>query len=265
MIEITSLAAPGVHCPMPCREDRVRRVFDLLVALAALALAAPLMLMIALAIRLETPGPVFFGQVRLGRGGRPFLMYKFRKFRADAGSEGSPLTMRDDARMTGVGLKLMRTKLDELPQLWNVVRGEMSLIGPRPESLAFADCFQDSFAGLLAHRPGLLGPSQILYRDEAALYTTGPADAPSFYRQVLFPAKAQIDLAYFEQRTLLRDVLLLLRGVLAVCGLPSVRAPLSGDARVLPGEREGGAPRTAPTIRALPHYVGWASPTKLQS
>lgn len=218
-------------------EERARRAFDLAVAAGALALTAPLMLAIAAAVRLETPGPVLFGQVRLGRNGRPFVMYKFRKFRADAGTQGCPLTMRDDARMTGVGRILMRTKLDELPQLWNVLRGDMAVVGPRPESLPFADCFRDGFEALLEHRPGLLGPSQILFRDEAALYATGSADAPRFYRSVLFPAKARIDLAYLRRRTLASDARLVLQGVAAVCGLR--RAPVLLPANDIAG---AGAP-----------------------
>ncbi|MEH3144370.1 MAG: sugar transferase [Methylobacterium frigidaeris] len=260
---MTATPAPVAACAAAPVEERARRAFDLLVAVAALVMTGPLMLAIALAIRLETPGPVFFRQTRLGRGGRPFMMVKFRKFRADAGTDGCPLTLRDDARMTRIGSVLMRTKLDELPQLWNVVRGEMAVIGPRPESLAFADCFRDGFEALLEHRPGLLGPSQILFRDEAALYTTGSADAPVFYRRVLFPAKGRIDLAYVRERTLGSDLLLLLRGVAAVCGLPAAHAPAlpgpreadaSPRGEAAPSPREGGASRmpltAAPERRA---------------
>jgi lipopolysaccharide/colanic/teichoic acid biosynthesis glycosyltransferase len=225
------------------RDESLRRAFDLAVAAGALVLTAPLMLTIALAVRLETPGPILFGQTRLGRGGHPFTMYKFRKFRADAGTQGCPLTMRDDARMTGVGRALMRSKLDELPQLWNVLRGEMAVIGPRPESLAFADCFRDGFERLLEHRPGLLGPAQIQFRDEAALYATGSADAPRFYRSVLFPAKARIDLAYLRRRTLGSDARLLLQGVAAVFGLH--RAPVLLPANDVAGPAE---PAAAPAL-----------------
>ena len=240
------------------RNARARRAFDLVVAAGALAAAAPVMLLIAAAIRLETPGPVLFGQVRLGRDGRHFTMYKFRKFGADAGTQGCPLTMRDDARMTGVGRLLMRSKLDELPQLWNVLRGEMAVIGPRPESLAFADCFRDGFERLLDHRPGLLGLAQILFRDEAALYATGSADAPRFYRSVLFPAKARIDLAYLRRRTLGSDARLLLQGIAAVCGfhrapvlLPANDAAAPGEPAPPPGAAAGPGAKAAPTAAPM--------------
>jgi lipopolysaccharide/colanic/teichoic acid biosynthesis glycosyltransferase len=131
-------------------------------------------------------------------------MYKFRKFGPRCGCDGSPLTLQEDDRLTAVGRVLAATKLDELPQLWNVFRGDMSLVGPRPESLSFSDCFRDGFERVLDHKPGVFGPCQVLFRHESKLY---PADAlaADYYREVLFPAKARIDLAYFPRRTLVSD------------------------------------------------------------
>ena len=105
---------------------------------------------------------------------------------------------------------LAATKLDELPQLWNVLRGDMSLVGPRPESLAFSDCFRNGFEKIHKHKPGIFGPCQVLFRNESRLYPAGVA-AVEFYRHVLFPTKAKIDLAYFEHRTLVSDLGWILR------------------------------------------------------
>ncbi|MGW1423497.1 sugar transferase [Bradyrhizobium manausense] len=182
-----------------------RRAMDVLCASAAIASLSPVFVVVAFIIWLESGRPLLFSQLRLGQGGEPFRMYKFRKFRPSCGSDGSPLTLQEDERMTAVGRILAATKLDELPQLWNVLRGDMSLVGPRPESLSFSDCFRGGFERLLDYKPGVFGPCQVLFRHESSAY---PADvpAPEYYRKVLFPAKAKIDLAYFPHRTLVSDL-----------------------------------------------------------
>lgn len=207
--------------------ERVRRAIDICLICLAGVFLAPLLLLVAAAVWFESGGPILFRQVRIGKGGRHFRMYKFRKFHADAGSAGSPLTLKKDPRLTFVGGILAATKLDELPQFWNVLRGDMSIVGPRPESLAFADCFQNGWEELLNFKPGLIGPCQIIFRNEADAF---PDDiAPDlFYRNVLFPYKAGIDLEYFKNRTLARDFIIMVRGVLAVGGyVPPRHAGLS--------------------------------------
>jgi lipopolysaccharide/colanic/teichoic acid biosynthesis glycosyltransferase len=197
----------------------VRRAVDISGALAGLVISIPLMLAIALAIRLDTPGSVLFSQTRLGRGGRHFRLYKFRKFRHGPDASGCAVTLKDDPRLTRVGRLLERWKFDELPQLWNVLVGDMSLVGPRPETLDFADCFSGPFRQVLDHTPGLFGPNQVIFRNEGSLY---PADQDphNFYRTVLFPEKARIDLRCFEHRSLFSDIAWIVRGALAVLGLP---------------------------------------------
>ncbi|MDR3531275.1 MAG: sugar transferase [Rhodopila sp.] len=201
-----------------CFAGSARRGLDVVIAMAALIMVAPAMFFIALAIISDSPGPVFFSQVRLGRDGRPFRLHKFRKFyhRLDGG--GCDVTLRNDARMTRVGRLLERTKLDEVPQLWNVLVGEMSIVGPRPESLVFADCFTGPFRSILDHTPGLLGPNQVFFRNEWK-YFPAERDPHEFYRTVLFPVKARNDLAYFPQRSLRSDIVWIFRGVSAVFGL----------------------------------------------
>lgn len=191
-----------------------RRVMDIVVASLAGVALSPVMLLIVLALMVEGGRPVFFVQTRIGSGGRLFSMYKFRKFHTHCG-EGLALTLANDKRMTRIGRILAATKLDELPQLWNVLRGDMAIIGPRPESLAFADCFRNGFEAVLKYKPGLLGPSQIRFRSEALFY---PADADPtvFYREVLFPEKARTDIAYYAGRTILSDIRLIASGLLVV-------------------------------------------------
>lgn len=205
----------------------VSRVFDVIASAAGLVLFAPIMALVTVAIFVESGRPIFFSQSRLGVGGRQFRMYKFDKFNEDGPSTGHALTLENDPRLTRVGRVLARTKLDELPQFWNVLKGDMSVVGPRPESLVFRGCFQGPYRAVLNYKPGIFGPSQVLFRDEAVFYRGRP-DPEQFYRQVLFPMKAAIDLAYFAHRTLLGDLSWVVRGVLAVFGWSSLTAERAG-------------------------------------
>jgi lipopolysaccharide/colanic/teichoic acid biosynthesis glycosyltransferase len=244
---VDSPSARLFHASAPDVQERARRVLDLVVAGLAMVVLSPIMLLIALAICLESGAPVLFRQVRLGQHGRRFYIYKFRKFHRDCGTDGSPLTFDGDARMTSVGLFLRATKLDELPQFWNVIRGDMSIIGPRPESLAFADCFTGTYERVLGYRPGILGPSQVTFRNESSLYA-GDVDPDKLYRTMIFPTKARIDLDYYDHRTLLSDILWIVRGVLAIMGLQSSgasRPPAGGSDERLPGIGRGLTMKTA--------------------
>jgi len=211
-------ADPSIGVQAGWRRDLdacLRRAFDIIgVGVAGLVLV-PVMLLLALAIWFEGGRPILFSQSRLGQYGRPFRLYKFRKFRSDCEGQGCPLTVEEDERLTTVGRFLAASKLDELPQFWNVLRGDMSLVGPRPESLAFADCFCNGHEKVLQHKPGLFGPCQVMFRHESRLYPRGIA-AVEFYRQVLFPAKARIDIAYFSRRTFAADLGWIVRSAWAI-------------------------------------------------
>ncbi|BCM17877.1 sugar transferase [Mesorhizobium sp. J8] len=200
-----------------------RRAIDIIAASLGLVVLSPLMLLIAVALLVEGGSPVLFVQPRIGAGGRLFRMYKFRKFHPQCGATGLALTLANDARMTRVGRFLAFSKLDELPQLWNVLKGEMALVGPRPESLSFAECFRDGYEAVLQYKPGLFGPAQIMFRHEAHFY---PRDIEPtvFYKEVLFPAKARIDLSYYGRRTILSDAALIIRGVFIVLGMTADRS-----------------------------------------
>ncbi len=217
-------------------------LLDKFVALMTLLFMAPLGVLVAIAIVADSGFPIFFSQPRLGLHGRLFRMFKFRKFPAAIGPRTRPLTLANDSRFTRVGKFLEKTKLDELPQLWNVITGDMAIVGPRPEVPDFADGFTGPARHVLDYRPGIFGPSQAAFRDEGALYPPNE-DPQQYYRDVLFPAKAAIDLAYYPSRSLFSDVKWVLRGVLAVCGAEHERPghfgrDVSGrePARVLAGK-----------------------------
>lgn len=192
-----------------------KRVFDIVIASAGLLIAAPLFVAIAIAIKRDSPGPVFFRQLRVGRKRRPFSMWKFRKMPEDLPEQGPMLTARNDQRLTRVGYWLERTKLDELPQLLNVLASEMSVVGPRPEVPKFVDrAALDLWDQVLSVKPGIFGPNQIRYRNEADLYPPG-CDIEAFYLNRILPAKLEVDARYARHAHWLADVALLVRGVLA--------------------------------------------------
>ena len=191
-----------------------KRAFDVTMAIIGLVLASPLMLIISALLWMESPGKTLFEQRRLGLHGQRFNLYKFRKFPSDIGNQGRGVTVFGDARMTPLGRLLERSKLDELPQLWNILIGNMSFVGPRPESERFADLFVGEFVRVLDYVPGIFGPNQEEYRNEADMYP--PDESPEvYYRRVLFPAKAINDLAYFGSANCLTDISWIIRGVWA--------------------------------------------------
>ena len=188
-----------------------KRVFDLLGASLALLLLLPLMLAIALAIKLDSRGPVFFRQQRVGRRGVPFDIHKFRSMAADAPQRGPALTVGDDPRITRIGRWLRRTRLDELPQLLDVLAGTMSLVGPRPEVPQYVAHYPSQLRErALSVRPGITDPSSLLYLDEADLLARA-ADPEREYIEVILPRKLQCAADYAAQANLRSDLGVLLR------------------------------------------------------
>jgi lipopolysaccharide/colanic/teichoic acid biosynthesis glycosyltransferase len=200
-----------------------KRVLDAAIAAVALLLMLPLVAVIALLVVLESPGPVFYRAERVGREGRPLRMLKFRKMRADAA--GGALTLADDDRLTRLGAWLARTKLDELPQLWHVLRGDMSLVGPRPESPGFVASFASDYEEILTVRPGLTGYTQIAFAQESAILD--PADPLSHYLHGLLPQKVALDLLYAARRGTRRDLSILGATVLTLV----LHRPIAVDRR----------------------------------
>jgi len=191
-----------------------RRIMDIVLATAGIIILAPVFIVIAIAIWVEDRTPILFKQRRLGRYGEVFEVLKFRKFSKTAGT-GSIVTLANDDRYSRVGRFLEKTKLNELPQLVNVLRGEMSLVGPRPEIEAFQHCYTGRHAELLEYSPGIFGPSQTAFRNEAAMYPpdTNPND---FYEQVIFKSKADIDLEYYPRASVFSDIYWICSSLLAV-------------------------------------------------
>jgi lipopolysaccharide/colanic/teichoic acid biosynthesis glycosyltransferase len=183
-----------------------KRGFDLVVATCALLLLAPLLLALAAWVRLDSPGPALFRQLRVGRGGRPFAIHKFRTMVVDAAQRGPALTVGDDARITRAGRWLRRRRLDELPQLIDVVRGHMSLVGPRPELPRYVERYPPALReALLALRPGLTDPAALAGLDESAQLARA-ADPEREYLEVLLPRKLAQSLAYARRATLCSDI-----------------------------------------------------------
>lgn len=192
----------------------LRRALDLVGAGVGLALLAPLFLVVAIAIKLGDGGPIFYRALRVGRGGRPFYLYKFRSMRVGADRQGPGITVNGDARVTRVGRLLRRSKLDELPQLLNVLNGEMSLVGPRPEDPRYVKFYSPAQRRILDAAPGITSAASLRYHDEEALLQ-GP-NWERTYREEVMPAKLAIDLDYLDRRTVLSDLKLILDTVLAV-------------------------------------------------
>jgi lipopolysaccharide/colanic/teichoic acid biosynthesis glycosyltransferase len=199
-----------------------KRLFDIVVSLAALLLLALPMLAVAAWIKLDSPGPVFFRQQRVGRHGVPFAIHKFRTMRHGAG--GLALTVGDDARITRAGCWLRRTRLDELPQLLDVLAGDMSLVGPRPEVPRYVALYPPGLRErALAVRPGLTDPASLAYIDEAALLAAA-ADPEREYVERILPAKLQAAAAYAERATLASDIAVLARTARALLGKARARS-----------------------------------------
>ncbi len=192
-----------------------KRAVDILGASIGLLILGPVLLLIALIIKLDSSGPVFFRQERVGRHGRNFRIFKFRTMVQGAYKMGSRLTTKRDPRVTRVGQILRWFKIDEIPQLINVLIGEMSMIGPRPEDPHFVAFYDQRQRHVLDVRPGMLGPSQILGRDELESYPEGLKDTEQYYIDHILPDKLGRDLEYVETASFLGDMSLLVRGVWA--------------------------------------------------
>ena len=178
---------------------------DIALSALALLLLSPLFAVIALLVVLDSRGPVFFRANRVGFRGRPLRMLKFRKMRT--GASGVALTVAGDERLTRLGAWLVRTKLDELPQLWHVLRGEMSLVGPRPESPDFVARFRTDYDVILRVRPGITGYTQLAFAREGAILD--PNDPQGHYLQALLPQKVGLDRLYARRVSIRRDVSIL--------------------------------------------------------
>jgi lipopolysaccharide/colanic/teichoic acid biosynthesis glycosyltransferase len=187
----------------------LKRLVDLLVAVAALLLLAPLLLLLAALIKLDSPGPVLFVQERAGRQGEPFRILKFRTMTHSIQAPGAQITAASDPRITRLGHTLRKWKLDELPQLVNVLRGEMSLVGPRPEVPRYVALYSEEQRKVLQLLPGMTDPASLAFRDESELLD-GRSDAEAFYLEKVMPRKLDLNRRYQEEQNLLLDLKIVL-------------------------------------------------------
>ena len=205
--------------PLPAEQQRstrsralAKRTIDVVASSLLLVLLLPLLLLLAAAVKLTSRGPVFFRCARVGLYGSELQMLKFRKMRD--GATGPALTARDDARFTRVGRFLARSKLDEIPQLWNVLKGEMSLVGPRPEDPGFVAARAGDYARILTVKPGITGLCQLAFAKESELL--GSKDSVDAYVDWLLPKKIELDLLYARRRSVALDLRILTWTAMAV-------------------------------------------------
>jgi lipopolysaccharide/colanic/teichoic acid biosynthesis glycosyltransferase len=182
----------------------LKRFFDILFSAIGIILLAPLLAILAMAIKESSSGPALYRGIRVGRGGTPFRMLKFRTMVVDAEELGGSCTSDDDPRITSIGRRLRKYKLDELPQLFNVLRGEMSFVGPRPEVKQYVAMFSEEEKQILSVRPGVTDLATLWDSDEGALLA-GSSDPERIYLETIRPEKMRLQLEYVRKRTLLLD------------------------------------------------------------
>jgi lipopolysaccharide/colanic/teichoic acid biosynthesis glycosyltransferase len=214
---------------MPVRSERgaratLKRVMDIVLSLLLLVLLSPVLVLAAAAVWLEYGRPVLFRQRRVGRHFLQFEILKFRTMSAD--NSGPLVTVAGDKRVTRVGHVLRQTKIDELPQLWNVLRGEMSLVGPRPEVPHFVELFHDRYRAVLEVRPGITDLASIKFRHEEAILARS-ADPEREYGHRILPAKLDLAEQYVEKRSILGDIAIIAKTLqVTLFGNPSIEAEL---------------------------------------
>lgn len=192
-----------------------KRAFDLFVSLLALAVLSPILLIIAAIVKLTSSGPVFYRQNRVARDARIFQIMKFRSMTADAERRGRGITVGGDERVTPAGRILRGTKLDELPQFWNVVKGDMSLVGPRPEIPSYVALYTAEQLGVLSVAPGITDIASIHYRHEEKLLEGSP-DPDELYRRVILPHKLSLNLQYIERMSFALDLKLIAQTIRSI-------------------------------------------------
>lgn len=192
----------------------LKRLFDIAASAFGLIVLSMPMLMIALAVKLSSQGPIFYQATRVGREGKTFKLLKFRSMVINADKLGPGVTGAQDPRITGVGRFLRKTKLDELPQLINVLCGEMSIVGPRPEDPRYVALYTEEQRQVLSVRPGITSPASVTYRNEEAMLKGD--DWETYYIEQVMPAKLAIDIEYVKQASLWQDLVLIFKTFLSL-------------------------------------------------
>ena len=191
----------------------VKRGFDIVASFFGLIVLSPVFVVIALIIKIKSPGPVLFRQVRTGRYGKPFVINKFRTMVPV--HEGNSISIKGQSRITKPGAFLRKYKLDELPELWNVLKGDMSFVGPRPDLPEFTSRLSDENRLILNLRPGITGPATLKYSNEEELLAHVP-DPEQYNNEVIWPDKVRINVEYYNNRSFLGDIWIILRTVFGI-------------------------------------------------
>lgn len=199
-----------------------KRIFDIISSLTVLILLSPVLLVIAILIKLDSPGPVFYRGVRVGRNGKIFSTFKFRTMVTGAEKKGGPSTADDDPRITRIGKVLRKYKLDETPQLFDVLRGEMSIVGPRPEVKHYVDMFTEEEKAILGVRPGITDWATLWNPDEGALLAGSP-DPERTYMEKVRPEKVKLQLKYVKERSFSADLKIILLTVKTILSKKRVK------------------------------------------
>jgi lipopolysaccharide/colanic/teichoic acid biosynthesis glycosyltransferase len=186
----------------------MKRIFDIVFSLLGLVMLSPFMVVIAILVKLDSPGPVFYRQERIGKDFRPFRIFKFRTMIADADKKGLQITAGGDERITRVGRWLRKTKLDELPQLINVLKGDMSFVGPRPEVEKYVRYYKDEYELILQVRPGITDIASIIFRDEESILKD-KGDPEDYYKNTLLPEKLKLAKKYVKKQSVMFDIRLI--------------------------------------------------------
>jgi len=197
----------------------VRRLADVLISAFLIVILSPVLLLAAAAIRLDSKGPALFRQTRVGKDAVPFTIYKFRTMRVETGSKPVVMGGRRDPRVTRIGSFLRDSKIDELPQLFNVLAGDMTLIGPRAETPNFVEHYDERQRHVLSVKPGLTGPGQIHYTTNQAARLEAAADPNRYYIDHILPEKLEQDIEYIRSRSLAGDLAVVWRTLLVVLSL----------------------------------------------
>jgi len=192
-------------------KDFLKRLFDISFSFIGLIILIPVFVIIAILIKLLMPGPVLFIQKRTGRYGKPFSLFKFRSMTINNG--GSPTTILGDSRITALGADLRKYKLDELPELWNVLKGDMSFVGPRPDIPEFTDRITGEERRILDLRPGITCPASLKYSNEEEMLAHVP-DPQKYTDQIVWPDKVRMNLDYYYQRSFFGDIIIIIKTII---------------------------------------------------
>jgi len=193
----------------------MKRLLDLALTVTALLVLSPVLLLVALLVVLDSKGPAIYKQQRIGKNGKPFWLYKFRTMKTHSDKQGLLTVGERDPRITRLGYSLRKLKLDELPQLWNVLVGDMSIVGPRPEVAKYVNMYNDRQRKVLDVRPGLTDPASLEYFEENKIIASfdHPEEA---YIQIVMPRKLELNLEYLERRNFFTDLFIMVRTLMRV-------------------------------------------------